>query len=47
MSALRNTGSVRAAAGIAAWMAAWLVACGASNAGGTPSVAPDEILALR
>ena len=47
MSAIRSTGSVRGAAGIAAWMAAWLVACGASNAGGIPSVAPDEILALR
>jgi rhodanese-related sulfurtransferase len=47
MSTIRSTGSVRAAAGIAAWTAAWLVACGASNAGGTPSVSPDEVLALR
>jgi rhodanese-related sulfurtransferase len=47
MRTIRSTGSVRAAAGIAAWTAAWLVACGVSNAGGASSVSPDELLALR
>ena len=47
MRTIRSTGSVRAAAGIAACTAAWLVACGVSNAGGAPSVSPNELLALR
>jgi rhodanese-related sulfurtransferase len=47
MRTIRTPGSVRAAVGIAAWTAAWLVACGVSDTGGTPSVSPEEILALR
>jgi rhodanese-related sulfurtransferase len=47
MRTIRSTRSARAAAGIAACSAAWLVACGVSSAGGTASVSPDEILALQ
>jgi rhodanese-related sulfurtransferase len=47
MSTIRSAGKVCAAAGITAWAVAWLVACGASNAGGTSSLSPDALLALR